>query len=89
MFEVETLILKLFAVDGFATSSIASCEVAALDHEAFDDAMKTGSFNGSALASTVSSCRLTFVGEGFARLSLAFFSGAKSAKVLRGLWGDW
>lgn len=40
MLEVEVLIVELAAVDRYAASSIASQEVAALTHEAGNDAVE-------------------------------------------------
>jgi len=41
--ELEVLILKLLAVDGFAAGAVATGEVTALEHEVRDDTMELGS----------------------------------------------
>lgn len=41
MLQLEVLIGELLAIDGLATSSVAPCEVAALDHEVLDDTVES------------------------------------------------
>ncbi|KAH3662033.1 hypothetical protein OGAPHI_006214 [Ogataea philodendri] len=44
VFELEVLVLKLGTVNRFATSSISSCEISALDHEILNDSVEFGTF---------------------------------------------
>ena len=67
----EVLIVELAAVDGLATSSVTSGEVAALGHEAWDDTVELGSLEVEVLALSTH----------------ASLAGAESAEVLSGLRG--
>ena len=71
MSDSEVFIWELAAVDGLATSAVSSGEVAALGHEAWDDAMELGSLEV----------------EVFALGAHALLACAESAEVLSGLWG--
>lgn len=44
MLQFKVLVLELFTVDGLPTGTVAGCEVAALDHELLDHAVKNGAF---------------------------------------------
>ena len=67
----EVLVSELVAVDGLATGAVSSGEVAALGHEASDDAME-----GAALEV-----------ERLAGVALALLASAESAEVLGSLGG--
>ncbi len=41
---LEVLVSEPLSVDGIAAGSVASCEVAALDHESRDDTMEASTF---------------------------------------------
>lgn len=69
MLQFKILIFKLSAVNRLSARAITRCEVTALDHELFDDAME---------------CR-ALVRERLVRLAHALFTGAKSTEVLSGL----
>jgi len=61
MFVDEVFVLKLLAIDTFATGAIASCEITTLTHELWDDAMKIAlriskSFFASAESSEILAC---------------------------------
>lgn len=64
--ELEVLILKLFAVDALATSTVAVGEVTTLDHELLNDAVEIRAF----------------VVERLSALAETLFAGAESAEVL-------
>jgi len=49
--QLEVLIWKFLAVNGFATSSVSSCKVTTLAHETSDDAVKLGTFVAETLLS--------------------------------------
>lgn len=66
----EVLIVKLSAIDGLATSAITSGEIAALGHEAWDDAVEL-----AALEVKVLSLR-----------AHASLSSAEASEVLSSLW---
>ena len=63
------LIFKLGAIDGLATSAIARCEVAALNHELLDDAMEGGAL----------------IVKWLSRLADPLLARAEGAKVVNGL----
>lgn len=68
----EILILKLLSVYAFASSTIARCEVSALDHKLLNDAMETRSL----VVQWLSLC------------SCAFLAGAKRTEVFGGFGYD-
>ncbi len=72
MLQVKILILKLRAIDGLSSSTIASCEVTALDHKLFDHTVESRAF----------------VGEWLSCLANALLARAESAKVLSRLRYD-
>ena len=63
---LEVLILELSAVDGLASSAVASGEVAALGHESSDDAVEEAALEV----------------EGLAGLALTLLTSAEGAEVL-------
>lgn len=73
MLEIEVLVVKLLAVDGFSACAIALCEVSALYHKLLDDTVEDGAL----------------VMQRLARLANALLSGAKGAEVLSSLRDDW
>jgi len=72
MFEVKIFILEFLAINGLATRAIARRKVTALDHEAFDNAMKGAAFEV----------------EGFARLSHSFLARGEGSEVFGGFGDD-
>jgi hypothetical protein len=64
--------IELFAVDRLSTSTVGTCEITALNHESFDDAMEDRVLEVQRLA----------------RLANAFLTSAKSTKVLGCSWYD-
>lgn len=69
---LEILILKLLPIYALPARPIALCEVAALYHEAFDDAVEDRAL----------------VVEGLARFADSFLASAERAKVLGGFGDD-
>jgi hypothetical protein len=69
---LKVLIGELLAVDAFATGAVAASEVAALDHEVWNDTMEFG----------------VLVVKGLSLFSLSFFSRAECSEVFRGFWHD-
>ena len=67
----EVLVIESAAIDGLATSSVTSCEVAALGHEVGDDAMELASLEVELLS----------------RLADSLLSSAEGSEVLSGLGG--
>ena len=55
MLQTEILVLKLVAVDGLATGSVSSGEVASLTHEVGDDTVEAGALEAEALLSSAES----------------------------------
>jgi hypothetical protein len=70
---LEVLVLELLPVDALTASAIALCEVAALDHETFYDAVEGGAF----------------VVEGLARCAVSLLAGAEGSEVLGSLGDDY
>lgn len=73
MHSLEILIFEFFTIDALATGAIALCEVAALDHEALDDAVEGG----------------TLVVQRLSRVANALLACAERAEVLCGFRDDW
>ncbi len=46
MMDLEVLVFKLLAIDGFASSSITGSEISALDHELLDHSVEDGACDG-------------------------------------------
>ena len=67
----EIFILEFATIDGLATSAVASGEVTALSHEAWDDTVELGSLEV----------------EIFALCAHAFLASAECSEVLSCLWG--
>ena len=65
MLKLESFILKLFAIDTFATRTVAVREIAPLKHELRDHAMKNA----------------PFIVEGLAKLTKPLFASAQTAEV--------
>lgn len=65
----EVLVVEFSAVDGLATSTVASSEIATLGHETWDNAMELATLEVKVLALGAH----------------AFFTGAKGAEVLSSL----
>jgi len=72
MFELKVLVFELLSVDALPSCSVAGCEVAALYHERFDDAVKGRSLKV----------------QRHARLAVALFASAKDTEVFCRLWYD-
>jgi len=68
---LEVFIFKLESVDGLATSTISTCEVAALSHKAVDDSMEVRSLKSQFLARSLSS---------------SFLTRAQASEILNCLW---
>ena len=47
VFQFEVLVLEFLAIDRLSPSTISSSEIAALNHEAFDDSMENGPYTHS------------------------------------------
>lgn len=69
MLELEVLILELLAVDRLAAGAVSICEVPALAHETWDDAVERGAL----------------VVQGHAALGAALLARAQGPEVLDGL----
>mmetsp|Transcript_85614 Transcript_85614/g.174754 ORF Transcript_85614/g.174754 Transcript_85614/m.174754 type:complete len:230 (-) Transcript_85614:91-780(-) len=70
MFHLEIFIRKLLSINGFSTSSIASCEVATLTHELRDNPVEAA----------------TLIVQGLSGLALALLSSAEGSEILSCLW---
>ena len=58
MSQLEVLISKLFAIDGFSASSVSSSEVTTLTHEVGNDTVEGGSFVAEPLLSSAQSTEI-------------------------------
>ena len=67
---IEVLIIELSAIDGFATSAIASGEISALSHEFRNDSVELRSLEV----------------KRFALCAHTLLTGAEAAEVFAGLW---
>ena len=63
---LEVLVIELIAIDGFSTSSVSSCEIPTLSHEASDHSVELRAL----------------VVKGLARLASSLLASAESAEVL-------
>ena len=55
---LEVFVCELGAVDGFSASAVASCEIAALAHEAGNDAVEAAAFETEALFTSAESAEV-------------------------------
>ena len=77
-------IFELFAINGFPTSAIAVCEIAALNHEVWDDAMEDTAFTTTAAMSRPRRTmrrRVAFEVKWLAHLAHPFLASAERAEV--------